>query len=119
MLVDKGRGDVRRLEEENREVKRRNQKLEESFIEHLTQTSLNLQQTLKHQPERTKNSSLYLNETPIRSQSRGRERIHSPDEDEDPEKSQLCDQKHSDYVQVNALKGKLKHANAKIVQLLH
>lgn len=48
-------------EEEKKELKRRNQKLEESFIEHLTQTSANLQQTLKAAPEKmSKNSTLYL-----------------------------------------------------------
>lgn len=69
-----------RIEQENCELKRRNQKLEESFIEHLTQTSLNLQMTLKNQPDKSaKNTTLYLQETPIKSRSRDRE-PKSPEE---------------------------------------
>jgi hypothetical protein len=60
MIADKYRGDITRLEDENKDLKMRNQKLEESFIDHLTQTSLNLQQNIKNIPERTKTSSMYL-----------------------------------------------------------
>ena len=60
MIADKYRGEITRLEEENKDLKMRNQKLEESFIDHLTQTSLNLQQNIKNIPERTKTSSMYL-----------------------------------------------------------
>lgn len=53
--------EILRLEEENRELRRRNQKLEESFIDHLTQTSLNLQQNIKNNADKSgKNTTLYL-----------------------------------------------------------
>ena len=79
--MEKTRTEILKLEEENKDLKRRNQKLEESFLEHLTQTSLNLQQTFKNAPERTmKNSSLYLNETPIKHRSKGKEKINTLEE---------------------------------------
>lgn len=99
-------------------MKKRNKKLEESFIEHLTQTSFNLQQNLKNGCDKTKNTSLYLQESPIRSRSKGKERQRSSSEEEDPEKSNCIDDKCGCSGQLFRLKGKLKQANAKIVQLL-
>lgn len=76
LVSEKYKAQLQKLEEEYAELKKRNQHIEDSFIDHLTQTSLNLQQNLKAIPERTmriNSSSLYLQESPIRTRSKDRE----------------------------------------------
>ena len=75
MVSEKYKAQLQKIEEDYAELKKRNQHIEDSFIDHLTQTSLNLQQNLKAIPERTmrNNSSLYLQESPIRTRSKDRE----------------------------------------------
>lgn len=115
MISEKYKAQLQKMEEDYAELKKRNQHIEDSFIDHLTQTSLNLQQNLKAIPERTmrNNSSLYLQESPIRTRSKDREERRN-DVQEDPEKKPEC----RCSSQVQKLRAKLEQANGKIVELL-
>ena len=80
--------DLKRLQQDNADLRKRNENLEHSLMEHLSQTAQSIQQGLRATQDKSlRNTTLPLPESPIRARSRPRERTDTIiSREEDPEK---------------------------------